>query len=107
MTHVEFAKGFSFSFRSLRNDRGYFAAATITMALGLGLTTAVFSVVDAVLLRSLPYRSPSSLVMLWGTSSKGKSAGINCPAPPLTSSMSASNRNPSRAWPAFAAPHLL
>jgi putative ABC transport system permease protein len=51
--------------RSLRHARLFSAAAIATLALGIGATTAIFSVVDAVLLRPLPYADPNGLVMLW------------------------------------------
>ncbi|MGH7649130.1 MAG: ABC transporter permease, partial [Gemmatimonadaceae bacterium] len=54
-----------YSARSLLHARVYAAAAIATLALGIGATTAIFSVVDAVLLRPLPYADPNGLVMLW------------------------------------------
>ena len=54
-----------YGFRSLRHARIFTAASVATLALGIGATTAIFSVVDAVLLRPLPYADPNGLVMLW------------------------------------------
>src|SRR5215475_15463214 len=51
--------------RLLRGNPGFAAAALITIALGVGGTTAVFSVVYGVLLRPLPYADAGSLVRLW------------------------------------------
>jgi putative ABC transport system permease protein len=50
--------------RQLRRTPGFALVATLTLALGIGATTAVFAVVDAVMLRPLPFRDPSSLVLV-------------------------------------------
>src|SRR5918998_1560511 len=50
--------------RTLAQDVRY---AVLTLALGIGANTAIFSVIDAALLRSLPYREPGRLVHLWET----------------------------------------
>jgi putative ABC transport system permease protein len=54
-----------FSLRTFRRSRGLIAAAILATALGVGANTAIFSVMDAMLLRPLPYRDPGRLVMVW------------------------------------------
>ena len=51
--------------RSLLRRPGYCAVVVLTLALGIGATSAIFSVVNAVLLKPLPYRAPDRLAMIW------------------------------------------
>ncbi len=56
---------FRFSLRALRRNPVFFAAAAATLALGIGATTAIFSVTDGVLLRPLPYPQPDRILTVW------------------------------------------
>src|SRR6185369_11205938 len=57
--------------RALARSPGFTAAAAGTLALGIGAAVAIFSLVEASLLRGLPYRAPERLVHLWETSPRG------------------------------------
>src|SRR6202142_3798925 len=65
MKSANLAQYFRHSFRLLRRSPVFSAVVVLMLALGIGANTAVFSVVDAVLLRKLPYREPDRLVMVW------------------------------------------
>jgi putative ABC transport system permease protein len=58
-------KDLRYAIRMLLKRPGFTAAAVITLALGIGGSTAIFTVVDAALLRGLPYKSPEGLYHLW------------------------------------------
>ncbi|GLC23874.1 ABC transporter permease [Roseisolibacter agri] len=63
-----------FAWRTLRRRPAFSATVLLTIALGLGVTGAVFSVADAALLRPLPYAAPDRLVHLWRTATNAPDA---------------------------------
>ena len=54
-----------YSLRSMRKNPGFFAIATLTLAFGIGASTAVFSLVDTILLKPMPYPNANRVAMLW------------------------------------------
>ena len=63
----DFAADLRFGVRGLRRAPGFAAAAALTLALGIGVTTALFSVVEAVLLQPLPFGDPARTVVVWSS----------------------------------------
>lgn len=66
-----------YGLRQLRRNPGFTAVAVITLALGIGANTAIFTVFDALVLRALPVRQPGRLVMLTDPNAEGLGYGFN------------------------------
>ena len=80
----------SYTLRLLRRSPGFTVVALLSLALGIGATTAIFSLVDTVMLKPLPVRDPASLVFVDTTG--GRSEGNSGPPYPLFELMRDSNQ---------------
>jgi putative ABC transport system permease protein len=69
-----------YALRSLARAPGFTLVALLTLALGIGATSSIFSVVDGIVLRPLPYPNPGSIVRLSPTSADGESDAAFSPA---------------------------
>lgn len=97
----DFAQDVRFAIRTLAKSRGFAAAAVLTLALGIGMTTAIFSVVHGVLVRSVPFEDPDRLVALYTVVDGVRSGDLSLPN---FTSLQEERAAPSRRSPPFKGP---
>jgi putative ABC transport system permease protein len=73
----QFVQDFRYGLRILAKSKGFTLAAALTLALGIGASTAVFSVVNAILLKPLPYPDAGRIVIPWRLAPAGLNLGYN------------------------------
>jgi hypothetical protein len=66
-----------FGVRQLNRHRGFAVVAVLTLAIGIGATTAIFSAIQSVVLRALPYRQPERLVRVFESYREFNRAGMS------------------------------
>ncbi|HMH12055.1 MAG TPA: hypothetical protein VK578_03000 [Edaphobacter sp.] len=66
-----------FALRQIRRSPGFSVAVILLLALGIGATTAVFSLVDAILLEPVPYPEPNSVVLPWNIPPAGSALAVS------------------------------
>ena len=69
---MDLRQGLRFAARTLRRSPGWALGVALTLALGIGFATAVFTIADALLLRPLPVRAQDRVVVLWGITRDGR-----------------------------------
>ena len=67
-----FGRDARYGARMLRRNPSFVAVVTLTLALGIGANTAIFSVVNSVLLKPLPFKDPNRLVIIWENDTKNR-----------------------------------
>src|SRR2546430_1240906 len=68
-----------YAWRTLGKSPGFTAVVVATLALGIGVNTTIFSVIEGVLLRPLPYEDPERIVVLWEVTDAGGETHVSEP----------------------------
>ena len=76
---ADWISAFRYAFRSLSRQPTFVAIALLTLTLGIGANTAIFSVIRAVVLNPLPYEDPERIVVLWEVNPDGNIERVAVP----------------------------
>ena len=75
----DWTAAFTYAFRTLRRQPTFVIVAVLTLALGIGANTAIFSVIKTVVLNPLPYEDPEKIAMLWEVNPDGNQGPVSVP----------------------------
>lgn len=76
---ADWTAAFRYAFRTLRRQPTFTIVAILTLALGIGANTAIFSVIKTVVLNPLPYQSPEEIAILWEVNPDGNQGPVSVP----------------------------
>src|SRR3954471_17677987 len=76
---MSFLQDLRFAFRLLVKDRWFTAIAVIALALGIGVNSTVFTFVNAVLIRGLPFENPDRIMSIGTLDARGRNRGLSYP----------------------------
>ena len=76
---ADWLSAFKYAARGLRRQPTFLAVSLLTLALGIGATTAIFSVIKAVVLNPLPYDAPERIAVLWEVNPEGSQERVSVP----------------------------
>src|SRR5687768_18491935 len=75
----DWVAAFTYAFRTLRRQPTFVFVAVLTLALGIGANTAIFSVIKTVVLNPLPYQDPEQIAVLWEVNADGNQGPVSVP----------------------------
>ncbi|HEX6217256.1 MAG TPA: ABC transporter permease, partial [Vicinamibacterales bacterium] len=76
---ADWTAAFRFALRTLRRQPTFVLVAVLTLALGIGANTAIFSVIKTVVLNPLPYEDPEKIAVLWEVNPEGNQGPVSVP----------------------------
>ena len=76
---ADWISAFKYASRALGRQPTFLLVALLTLALGIGATTAIFSVIKAVVLNPLPYEAPEQIAVLWEVNPEGNQERVSVP----------------------------